>query len=188
MKKILVIIFLFLFICSCTAKTIHTKPDPSSYKTINYKECSRYPEKYKGNKVILKGEAIQVLGNRDKGFTIRLATSNPLGISYYDDVYYLTVNYDPGYNILENDKLIVYAELAGSQTYQAVLGNTITIPAARVDWVELVNGEFDSTPVNNSINGTIDVKGTAEFYTFATAMSTHPESTEEPELLIAPKK
>ncbi len=32
-----------------------------------------------------------------------------------------------------------------------------------------------------------EIKETVDFYAFAIAMSTHPESTKEPDLLIAPK-
>ncbi len=114
------------------SKTPKTKPNPSLYRTVNYEECARYPDNYKGIKAVLEGTVIQVIGSRDKGFNIRLATSGS-----YDDIYFLYVNYDPGFNILVDDYLTVYAELRGTQSYQAVLGNTITLPAARADWVEL---------------------------------------------------
>lgn len=157
-----------------------TKPHPSLYKIVDYEDCARYPERYKGGKALLEGNVIQVIGSRDKGFTIRLATSGS-----FDDIYYLSVNFDPGFNILENDKLTVYAELTGTQSYQAIFGNTITIPSARADWVELYNSKIVTTPVstyseNDNYND--------DFYIFATSVSNNFNSTKEPDLLISPKK
>ena len=107
-------------------------PALAKYGDFDYENCARYPEQNYLSKVVLKGKVVQVLGDRKNGFTIRLATAN--GSS---DIVYLLVRFDPGFNILEGDRLTVYAQMFGLKTYETVLGSTVTIPMAVADMVEL---------------------------------------------------
>lgn len=101
---------------------------------FNYTDLARYPEKYKGMKYKITGWVAQVIGSRDKGYQLRLATKGK-----YDNIVYLFIDKDPGFGILEDDKLIVYAEISDPVTYEAVLGNEITIPGLISHSVELAN-------------------------------------------------
>ena len=118
------------------AETAAPKPtmDPAlaEYGAFVYEDCARYPEQFYFSKVVLKGTVVQVLGDRKNGFTIRLATAN--GSS---DIVYLLVQFDPGFNILEGDKLTVYAQMFGLKTYETIFGASVTIPMAIADKVEL---------------------------------------------------
>ncbi len=118
---------------SPTKKPIAT-PDPikNEYKTIDYDEYARYPEKYLLQKVFLKGKVEQVLGTREDGFQVRLSVLNNTS-----NIVYVFINEDPGYNILDGDKLNVYAKLFNTITYKSIWGQSITIPAAYADIVEL---------------------------------------------------
>lgn len=98
-------------------------PALSMYLPIEYNDCARYPEKYSGTKVKISGTVVQVMGSKKSGFNIRLATSG------FDDIFYISLESGiVDYNILEDDKLIVYGTMNGSYTYRSTLGKSITLP------------------------------------------------------------
>lgn len=101
------------------------------FSEFDYTEYFRYPEKYYGTKIILKGKAVQVLGSRARGYQIRLATSGN------SDIVYIRLKMDPGFNILENDRLTVYAIMKDTYTYTATFLNSVTIPSADADSIKL---------------------------------------------------
>lgn len=98
----------------------------AGYGELDYDDCARYPEKYTFKGYTFTGKVVQVLGSRKDGYQIRLALSGE------DDVVYLFLNYDPGYGILEGDRLTVYAIMTGTVTYTSIWGQEITIPSATV--------------------------------------------------------
>lgn len=114
-----------------TVKPAETEsPLYADYGALDYQDAHRYPERYYGDKVKLKGRVLQAIGSRNKGFELRLATSGS------DNVVYVFAK-DPGFNILEDDRLTVYATMRQPVTYTAVLGNEITLPAAIADKIIL---------------------------------------------------
>lgn len=102
------------------------------FSEFDYTLFFRYPSEHYGEKVILKGTVVQVMGSRKQGYNIRLATSGS-----YDDIVYVTIDFDPGYNILEDDKLTVYATMTGTHTYTSTFQKSITIPSANADSIVL---------------------------------------------------
>lgn len=108
----------------------HIKPKPTAtldpkyqdYGSLDYVEYARNPMVNSGTKVRLTGRVLQVLGNRTHGFRIRLGTSGG------DDVVYVRIASDPGYNILENDRLTVYGIMQGTITYESIWGQEVTVP------------------------------------------------------------
>jgi peptidoglycan hydrolase-like protein with peptidoglycan-binding domain len=108
-------------------------PDPrKAYKTIEYKKVARDPDAYKGTKAKIKGKVVQVLGDKNKGFELRVATRRS-----YDDIYYIITAGNHPKNILENDNITFYCTLAGDLTYETILGSSITLPLANADFFEL---------------------------------------------------
>ena len=106
-------------------------PTFSEYGSFSYKEIARYPEQYNGTKVKLDGKVIQVIGTKDTGFTLRFATSGS------SDIIYITVAKGLDFNILEDDRLTIYATLTGTKTYTSTFNQSITIPSAKADYVIL---------------------------------------------------
>ena len=100
--------------------------------SFDYEQCMRYPDDHRGETYKLKGKVEQTLGNRSDGFQLRFSV---LGNS--DEIIYVYVNDDPGYNILENDWLIVDVTMAGTITYESVWGREVTIPSAIATSIEL---------------------------------------------------
>lgn len=106
-------------------------PVLAEYETIEYEEYARYPDKYKGNKVALKGKVLQVLGSKEKGMQIRLDVTG-------GDVVYVTIAKGMvDYNILEGDRLEIYGVLDGMYSYTSTFLARITIPKVKADIVTL---------------------------------------------------
>ncbi len=101
------------------------------YGSFDYQDSMRYPEKHEGEKVVLKGKILQVLGNRKNGFQIRFATSGS------GDVVYVYINQQLDYNLIEGDFLTIYAVMRKTITYKSTLKVDITIPAAVADYIIL---------------------------------------------------
>lgn len=123
---------------SLPVTAVTSTPDPEDtseeylpFSAFDYAEYFRYPEKYYGSKIVLKGKVVQVLGTRTAGYQIRLDTSGK------SDIVYIYLNADPGFNILEGDRLTVYAVMRNTYTYKSILGQSITIPSANADRIKL---------------------------------------------------
>lgn len=104
-------------------------PKYSEYIELDYRDCARYPEKHKGEKVRIDGTVAQVIGSRWLGFSIRLQ------ISGSNDVVYVNIMDNLDYNILDDDRVTVYATMNGLETYTAIFGTSVTIPKANADYI-----------------------------------------------------
>ena len=106
--------------------------NPEAYGTLDYEDVMRYPENHQGDKVKLDGKVIQVLGSKNSGFQVRFSISGTSDVVY---VYISGVDY----NILENDRMTIYAVIKGTKTYTSILKQSITIPSLQADYVILKN-------------------------------------------------
>jgi len=114
------------------AETAGRQTDPyQEYGPTDYQDCLQHPEKHDGEKVVLRGQVLQVLGNKSEGFQIRLATAGD------KDVVYVTINYAPDFDLAEDVNLVVYARMKKTFTYESTWGFQITIPAAEADHIIL---------------------------------------------------
>lgn len=112
--------------------------DPTDYGTLDIKEISRFPERYVQEKITFEGIVLQTFGNREDGYEIRLATN---GYFNLNEVVYLVMHSDPGFGILLDDSLRVYARFVGMYTFTTVIGAKTTIPMFVVDSIELIESE-----------------------------------------------
>lgn len=107
--------------------------EAKGYETgITYEDLSRSPDDYIGQKVKFTGTVVQIMESSYQNI-MRLATSD-----YYEDIIYGT--YDPDIldvRLLEDDNITIYGTAQGIETYEAVLGNTISLPKVSVDRIEL---------------------------------------------------
>lgn len=100
--------------------------DSISYPKASYKEILRYPSDYLFKKVQIYGKVLQKLSSGSK-VVLRVGTS---GRWFYDSVFYVTYstsNID--ISVIEDDYITIYGRCAGTETYESVMGNEITIPA-----------------------------------------------------------
>ncbi len=118
-------------------------PDPAmsqeeymaSCEWVAYRDVARNPSTYKGQNVAITGTVVQVSEGWFNSVTLRVATSGG-----YDDIWY--VEYTLGSDeprILEDDEVEIYGVCTGTETYTAVLGNSITIPAMEAEYVILLS-------------------------------------------------
>lgn len=99
---------------------------------IVYDELARNTESYEGQLVRVQGEVGQVMEDGD-GAQLRLFVDGD-----FDNV--LFVRY-PGYGqarVLTDDNVDLVAEILGRVEVQTVLGQELTLPAAEVRWLEIV--------------------------------------------------
>lgn len=94
---------------------------------VSYASVARNPDYYKGQLITTTGKVIQVLEDgQEVQMRLQEETDN-----WEDDftwyVFYTRANGEP--RILEGDTMTVYGESVGTVSYEAVLGNTVTIPA-----------------------------------------------------------
>ena len=101
------------------------------FSDFDYTEYFRYPEKYYGTKIVLRGKVVQVIGSRKNGYQLRLDTSGS------GDIVYIRLHSDPGFNILENDRITVYAVMRNTYTYTSTFSVSVTIPSADADSIIL---------------------------------------------------
>ena len=113
---------------------------------VSYDDLMRYNEKYDGEIVCYMGKVFQVSKILEDKYILLVAVTpeNPDSwiirppkefISFWDDN--IWVNYE-GERVLEDDIVFIYGEVKGLRTYEAVMGNEITIPEVDSLHMELV--------------------------------------------------
>lgn len=108
-----------------------------------YKDVARNPNSYKNKKAKFRGKVIQVMEN-DNDVTYRInvtAVENkymPGGYIWEDTIYvdYTRKNENES-RVLEEDIIVVYGNLNGLMTYETVLGNSVSIPWLKAEYVEI---------------------------------------------------
>ena len=137
------------------APTPRPTPTPTpkpEYAKINYKGVSRNPDNYKGKLVKFTGIVVQAQETYgveytggslfDQYYVLRVASKYKKYryIDGYetDDIVYVVVPTSKveGGRILEDDKVSVYGRYDGIETYEALLGNSVSIP--RVEATKVV--------------------------------------------------
>ena len=114
-----------------------------SCETIDFDVLSRNPDKYKGNNYKFTGEVIQVQEGWFDSVDLRINVTEIdyeyLEGSYWEDTIYATITIPEGEdNILEDDVITIWGTCDGEYTYEAVLGNKITLPKIDIKYYELV--------------------------------------------------
>lgn len=111
--------------------TFETKKQyKESCKTVTYEELARDKNMMQGERLCLTGQIVQADGKR---FRMEI-TKKSYG---YDDAIMFEFNTDKiDYNVLEKDIVTIWGESQGAYTYKAVLGNEITVPRIKAEYLE----------------------------------------------------
>lgn len=108
--------------------------------SYTYKEISRNPDNYEGERAYFRGEVIQVVETELAGITFYTLRVDVTRGSYYweDTVYvnYTEIDSSAG-RILEDDIIKMYGTLAGTKTYETVMGASVTIPQFDAEYIEI---------------------------------------------------
>ncbi len=95
--------------------------------TVRYEDLARNTESYVGRTLYYRGQVAQVLEGGGGVYVLRVAVT-PGDLGLWDD--YVYVHYRGDLRLLENDIVDFWLEVDGRVTYEALLGNQITIPEA----------------------------------------------------------
>ncbi len=119
--------------CSREVKTLTMAQYKTWYKKqcstrLGYKTLVRNPDKYKGRMIKVVGRVLQVqeYSGWNPYIILRVATRGSSA-----DVMYVKINGKMGRRILESDRVTLWGEFSGLETYRSPLGESVTIP--RID-------------------------------------------------------
>ena len=125
-------------------------------ETIEYKELFRNNEKYHAGHFYFKGEIVQAL---EHGFGDRYDFRVGVGEDWLEDEVIYLADYK-GQRLLEGDSIEFVGESVGLKTYEAILGNSVTIPRLKAVRVVFISDEQQATDI-----GDIDVASDSATYT-----------------------
>ena len=103
----------------------------------SYDQIARDPESHEKKLAKFTGEVVQVLR---KGNEIQMRVDVTLTeYGFYEDTVYVFYTATDNTNILEGDIITMYGELRGMQEYEAIFGNTVSIPRIYVKYIDIIN-------------------------------------------------
>lgn len=106
-------------------------------QSYTYKEIARNPDSYKGNYAALTGEIIQSMEDGDS-YTLRVSITKGEYGFYTDPILVTYTKKDASESrLLEDDIVTLYGQLAGTYTYKTVLGNELTIPLLKAEYIDI---------------------------------------------------
>lgn len=95
----------------------------STYAEYDYSSVARNPDEYKGKRIKMTGEVIQV---QEDGSEVVMRINDK---GTYNNTYYVTYRLKSGEGrILEDDYVTIYGLIKGLKTYVSIMGNTVSIP------------------------------------------------------------
>ncbi len=98
------------------------------FQALAYEDIARTPDNYVGAKAKFTGEIIQVVADSTGvGATLR-ANVTKVGSSYRDTIYVIYPGMSNNNRILENDIVTMYGVMDGMETYETIMGGSMTIP------------------------------------------------------------
>jgi hypothetical protein len=105
-------------------------------QSYSYEQIARNPDSYMNKYAVFEGQVVQVM---ESSGTYVLRVNVTPGEYYWEDTIYVTYvkkdSTEP--RILEDDIITMYGILEGTETYTAVLGNTITIPKMTAEYITI---------------------------------------------------
>lgn len=107
---------------------------------VSYEELMRHTENYQDQWVCFKGEVAQVVSDIPE-LELRVSTRADEWVGYIEDIVYVYSADYSGERLLEGDLIQFCGKSKGTVTYEAILGNKVTIPGIETDevYVELMD-------------------------------------------------
>lgn len=105
--------------------------------TVSYEDIARNPNNYIGQKAYFKGKVVQV---QEIGKSVVLRINTKQGqYGLWDDTVYVDYKRkdDKESRVLEEDIVTVYGEIKGIKKYMAVLGNQVSIPHLKAEYIDI---------------------------------------------------
>lgn len=123
----------------CTLKikcsTLSKKQFKEECNSISYNTLARDPDNNYAKMVKFKGRIVQVMED-DGAVALRVNVTND-GYGYYDDTVYVLYQYKENeLKLLEDDIITFYGYSMGLESYESVMGATITIPRVYAEYID----------------------------------------------------
>jgi hypothetical protein len=125
--------------------------DPSTYSPLAPRDFAlmvKDPDAWKGHKVILYGVVTQFDAATGPASFRAGTAATPQADPYdYEQNTYITAR-DPAIlaNVVEKDRVTMYVEVAGSDTYSTQIGGSTTVPSMVVNIINATGSEIGSAP------------------------------------------
>ncbi len=107
----------------------------NSCRKYNYKDLLRNPSDYEGKNAYFFGEIIQKIDSSNYRVDVNCKKYSFSNDYYCDDTIYMT--YSGDINLIEDDMIKVWGTMNGTQTYETVMGATVTIPKFAAKYVSI---------------------------------------------------
>ena len=103
----------------------------ASATTLDYDQLAKNPNRYKGTKVVYRGQIFQI--QEDFGQTWMLLSVTDAGYGFWDDNVW--VEYDGTIRGAEEDIITVYGTIKGEQSYETQIGGETYVPKLRARYI-----------------------------------------------------
>jgi hypothetical protein len=122
--------------------------------SIPWTDLMRTPDNYKNTIVYFRGKVLQIQNEYGNKYMLRIATKKTPYLGYLEDAIYVDYEGIPEYNgnrILENDIVDLWGNFVGIKTYNAILGNEVTVPEINALDIELISDTSETDSTDNEI-------------------------------------
>lgn len=109
-----------------------------SCQTYTFEQMARNPQNFKGTKVKLTGEVVQVMAD-SYSTNLRVNITKKGNYStYYTDTIYVVYHPESGEDkILEDDIITIYGTSQGDCSYKTVMGSEVTLPNIEAKYITI---------------------------------------------------
>jgi len=128
-------------VVTTSSKTVETREEYiASCNQYSYEDIARNPSAYEGERTVFTGCVMQIVKESENSVILLVNTSKDSFGIWKDAIY---VEYQRKSNteprILKDDTIIFYGDLSGLKTYNAVLGNNISVPYLKAKYIDLTS-------------------------------------------------
>jgi hypothetical protein len=100
--------------------------------TIPYNQLNKNADRYKGDKVVYRGQILQIQEDGDNGGYMLLSVTDE-GYGLWDDNVW--IDYDHSINSADDDIITVYGTVRGSKSYETQIGGETYVPQIKAKYV-----------------------------------------------------
>jgi hypothetical protein len=100
--------------------------------TIPYNQLNKNADRYKGDKVVYRGQILQIQEDGDSGGVILLSVTDE-GYDIWDDNVW--VDYEHSINSADEDIITVYGTVKGSKSYETQIGGETYVPQIKARYI-----------------------------------------------------
>lgn len=100
--------------------------------TIPYNQLEKNADRYKGKRVVYRGQIFQIQEDGDNGGIMLLSVTDE-GYGFWDDN--IWIDYDHSIRSAKDDIITVYGRITGQQSYETQIGGETYVPRMRAKYI-----------------------------------------------------